>query len=35
MYSLNVAVYEELLATVMDLLGVGTHEMSAKIEDGN
>ncbi len=35
MYSLNVAVYEELLATVMGLLGVGTHDKSAKIEDGN
>lgn len=35
MYSLNVAVYEELLATVMNLLGVGAHEKNAKIEDGN
>ena len=35
MYSLNMAVYEELLATVMNLLGVGAHEKNAKIEDGN
>jgi len=34
-YSLNLAVYEELLATVMNLLGVGAHEKSVKIEDGN
>ncbi len=35
MYSLNLAVYEELLATVMGLLGVGAHEKGAQIEDGN
>ncbi len=35
MYSLNMAVYEELLATVMNLLGVGAREKNAKIEDGN
>lgn len=34
MYSLNLAVYEELLSTIMDLLGVGGREMSEKIEDG-
>lgn len=34
LYSLNVAVYEELLATIMDLLGVGSHDASNEIEDG-
>ncbi len=34
MYSLNVAVYEELLSTIMDLLGVGSRGASDENEDG-
>jgi len=34
MYSLNVAMYEELLATILDLLGVGSHDASNATEDG-
>ncbi|HEX7104094.1 MAG TPA: autorepressor SdpR family transcription factor [Nitrolancea sp.] len=33
-YSLNVAVYEELLSSIMSLLGVGTSSAVRKIEDG-
>jgi DNA-binding transcriptional ArsR family regulator len=33
-YSLNVAVYEELLSSIMSLLGVGTSSAVGKIEDG-
>jgi ArsR family transcriptional regulator, arsenate/arsenite/antimonite-responsive transcriptional repressor len=32
-YSLNVAVYEELLSSIMSLLGVGGHD-NRRIEDG-
>ncbi|HVB63896.1 MAG TPA: autorepressor SdpR family transcription factor [Nitrolancea sp.] len=32
-YSLNVAVYEELLSSIMSLLGVGAHH-GTRIEDG-
>ena len=34
MYSLNVAMYEELLSTIMDLLGVGSRDSSDEDEDG-
>lgn len=34
MYSLNVAVYEELLSTIMSLLGVGARDSREKIQDG-
>ncbi len=34
MYSLNVAMYEELLATIMNLLGVGARDASQRLEDG-
>ena len=33
-YSLNVAVYEELLSSIMSLLGVGKHDDGKRIEDG-
>lgn len=33
-YSLNVAMYEELLSTVMELLGVGSRAASDENEDG-
>lgn len=34
-YSLNVAVYEELLSSIMSLLGVGKPSSDQRIEDGN
>jgi DNA-binding transcriptional ArsR family regulator len=34
-YSLNVAVYEELLSSIMSLLGVGKPSTVRKIEDGD
>lgn len=34
-YSLNVAVYEELLSSIMSLLGVGKPSSIRRIEDGN
>jgi DNA-binding transcriptional ArsR family regulator len=34
-YSLNVAVYEELLSSIMSLLGVGRPSPVSRNEDGN
>ncbi|HVX30698.1 MAG TPA: autorepressor SdpR family transcription factor, partial [Nitrolancea sp.] len=34
-YSLNVAVYEELLSSILSLLGVGASGSGRRIEDGN
>ncbi len=34
MYSLNVAMYQEMLSTLMDLFGIGVRDSSSKIEDG-
>jgi DNA-binding transcriptional ArsR family regulator len=34
-YSLNVAVYEELLSSIMSLLGVGKPSSVSRNEDGN
>ncbi len=33
-YSLNLAVYEELVSAIMDLLDVGKRDKSASIKDG-
>jgi DNA-binding transcriptional ArsR family regulator len=34
-YSLNAAVYEELLSSILSLLGVGASGSGRRIEDGN